>query len=71
MRIMAGKGDKPRSCFSKKFKDNYDDIDWGKGRSKKGGKRNPRRVLCDESRDRRQQGHCCGNNCKRSNLPKK
>ena len=25
---MAGKGDKPRSCFSKKFKKNYDEIDW-------------------------------------------
>lgn len=24
----AGKGDKPRNCFSKKFKDNYDEIDW-------------------------------------------
>ena len=26
----AGKGDKPRNCFSLKFKDNYDAIDWGK-----------------------------------------
>ena len=25
-----GKGDKPRNCFSKKFKENYDSIDWGK-----------------------------------------
>lgn len=24
----AGKGDKPRNCFSKKFKDNYDLIKW-------------------------------------------
>jgi hypothetical protein len=24
----AGKGDKPRNCFSKSFKDNYDEIDW-------------------------------------------
>lgn len=23
---MAGKGSKPRSCFSKKFKDNFDEI---------------------------------------------
>lgn len=23
---MAGKGDKPRSCFSKQFKDNFDQI---------------------------------------------
>ncbi len=25
--MSAGKGDKPRSCFSKKFKDNFDQID--------------------------------------------
>ncbi len=24
----AGKGDKPRNCFSKQFKDNYDLIVW-------------------------------------------
>ena len=24
----AGKGDKPRNCFSRSFKDNYDEIDW-------------------------------------------
>lgn len=27
--MSAGKGDKPRSCFSKIYKDNYDDIKWG------------------------------------------
>jgi hypothetical protein len=25
---MAGKGSKPRSCFSKKFKQNFDEITW-------------------------------------------
>lgn len=25
---MAGKGSKPRNCFSKKFKDNFDQINW-------------------------------------------
>lgn len=25
---MAGKGDKPRNCFSKNFKSNYDKINW-------------------------------------------
>ena len=25
---MAGKGSKPRNCFSKKFKDNFDQIYW-------------------------------------------
>jgi hypothetical protein len=24
----AGKGDKPRSCFSHRFKENYDSINW-------------------------------------------
>lgn len=28
----AGKGDKPRNCFSKQFKDNYDLIDWSKSK---------------------------------------
>jgi hypothetical protein len=28
----AGKGDKPRSCFSKQFKDNYDLINWKKNK---------------------------------------
>ena len=27
---MAGKGDKARNCHSKKFKKNYDTIQWGK-----------------------------------------
>jgi hypothetical protein len=26
----AGKGDKPRNCFSQKYRDNYDEIDWSK-----------------------------------------
>lgn len=26
--MSAGKGDKPRNCFSKKYKDNYDQINW-------------------------------------------
>jgi len=30
----AGKGDKPRSCFSKEFKDNYDLIDWSRKKEK-------------------------------------
>jgi hypothetical protein len=27
---MAGKGDSPRNCFSKKYRDNYDLINWNK-----------------------------------------
>lgn len=26
---MNGKGSKPRNCFSRQFKDNYDGINWG------------------------------------------
>lgn len=62
---MAGKGDKPRSCFSKRFKDNYDEIDWGRGKSKRNCKRNARCFLKNKPRVRKQQGDCCGNNCER------
>ena len=31
----AGKGDKPRNCFSKEFQDNYDEIEWGDNRKQK------------------------------------
>ena len=33
--MSAGKGSKPRNCFSKDFKDNYDQIDWDKKKEKK------------------------------------
>jgi len=26
---MAGKGDKPRNCFSQNFRSHYDEIEWG------------------------------------------
>lgn len=29
----AGKGDKPRNCFSKKYRDNYEQIDWTKNKN--------------------------------------
>lgn len=28
--MSAGKGDKPRNCFSKQYKNNYDSINWNK-----------------------------------------
>jgi hypothetical protein len=28
--MSAGKGDKPRNCFSKKYKENYENINWNK-----------------------------------------
>lgn len=31
----AGKGDSPRNCFSKQFKNNYEEIKWGKISNKK------------------------------------
>lgn len=34
--MSAGKGSKPRNCFSKDFKNNYDSINWN--RSKKNTK---------------------------------
>jgi len=30
----AGKGDKPRNCFSKKYRNNYDSINWNKKNGK-------------------------------------
>ena len=30
----AGKGDKPRNCFSNRFKENYDTIKWSKKKQK-------------------------------------
>lgn len=36
----AGKGDKPRNCFSKQYKDNYDLIDWNHKEDKENNKGN-------------------------------
>lgn len=33
---MNGKGDNPRNCFSKRFKDNYEQIEWKKDASQGG-----------------------------------
>lgn len=30
----AGKGDKPRNCFSQNYRDNYDAINWNKKNEK-------------------------------------
>lgn len=30
----AGKGDAPRSCFSQKYRNNYDNINWNKKNEK-------------------------------------
>ena len=30
----AGKGDKPRNCFSQKYRDNYDSINWNRKNGK-------------------------------------
>jgi len=32
--IGAGKGDKPRNCFSDSFKENYESINWSKEKDK-------------------------------------
>lgn len=48
----AGKGDKPRNCFSKEFKDNYDLIVWRKPtlekiKSEKENEKNTDQVCSD------------------------
>jgi len=43
----AGKGDRPRNCFSKKFKDNYDEIDWSAHKRTAEGEINERKKESD------------------------
>jgi hypothetical protein len=40
--MSAGKGDKPRNCFSKQYKNNYDLINWKKNNKKKKGSNSER-----------------------------
>jgi hypothetical protein len=42
---MAGKGDKPRNCFSKQFKNNFDLIDWSKPKTKKSSNKKTLKTL--------------------------
>lgn len=46
----AGKGDKPRNCFSKQFKDNYDLIDWGRDKRTPAGQINEKKKESDSSK---------------------
>lgn len=45
----AGKGDKPRNCFSKKFKDNYDLINWSKSKKENDKDNNDTTVHSSDS----------------------
>lgn len=38
---MNGKGDTPRNCFTKQYKNNYDQIDWKKIQSERPGDISP------------------------------
>ena len=42
---MAGKGDKPRNCFSNQFKGNFDLIVWKKKKTKKSGSKKVSKTL--------------------------
>lgn len=42
--MSAGKGDKPRNCFSKKYKDNYENINWSESDS-------PKEKICPTCKD--------------------
>jgi len=48
---MAGKGSKPRNCFSSKFKKNFEEIDW-KGKNKK----NKFRAVATTDQDETENG---------------
>jgi hypothetical protein len=41
----SGKGDKPRNCFSSKFKNNYDEIDWDKSKAPKSNAKEPNKKI--------------------------
>lgn len=41
----AGKGDRPRNCFSDKFRDNYDLINWSKKRENQEDKSCPKKNI--------------------------
>jgi hypothetical protein len=49
----AGKGDSPRNCFSKQFKDNYDLIDWGKNKRTTPPQINEKKCKCDNCKSER------------------
>ena len=53
----AGKGDRPRNCFSKQFKDNYDLIDWSKNKRASDGQINEKK--------------CCRGNCNKEQCSRK
>jgi hypothetical protein len=40
--MSAGKGDKPRNCFSKQYKSNYELINWKNSKKKKKGSNSER-----------------------------
>ena len=42
--MSAGKGDKPRNCFSKKYKDNYENINWSESE-------NAEKKICPACKD--------------------
>lgn len=52
--MSAGKGDRPRNCHTKRFRDNYDQIDWGRAVPEKERKR--RAALDALSKLIKQQG---------------
>lgn len=49
--MSAGKGDKPRNCFTKQFKDNYDIIDWRKKCKKCNQKYHKKYSICPSCGD--------------------
>jgi hypothetical protein len=44
----AGKGDKPRNCFSQKYRDNYDAVNWNKKKEKNEENINNSDIITDQ-----------------------
>lgn len=44
----AGKGDSPRNCFSQKYRDNYDEINWHKEKDENEKNCNNSNINVDE-----------------------
>lgn len=53
MSSQAGKGDKPRNCFSKQYKDNYSNINW-KTKKKVDNRSSPDQIkFCEAKVDKK------------------
>jgi len=53
MSSQAGKGDKPRNCFSKQYKDNYSSINWRSKKKLDKSRSNSQITFCEAKVDKK------------------